>query len=136
MTYRKDRVRPAIEGEILKRVPRPPKHLAKGEPGKLWKIVCKDLLSRGRLYSVGTHIVRQYVESFAIYNDATQQIFGGEKLSVRDGDAQRKNPIYQIRSKALEEMNKLEKLLGLSPYSRDRITTAEPEEDQDPFEDL
>lgn len=134
--FRKDRVRPAIDGDILSKIPLAPKHIRKGEPGKLWKVVCKDLLDRGRLYSVGTHIIQQYVESYAIYDDATSQIFDGESISVKDGDAQRKNPIYQIRSKALEEMNKLEKLLGLSPYSRDRITVSEPEEEGDHLDGL
>lgn len=136
--FRADRTRPAIEGDALSRMPTAPKWLGK-EGKKLWKDAARDLLNRGRLYTVGLHILQQYCESYQIYCNATQEIFNDTEkgeIAVKDGDALRKNPIYQIRSKALEEMNKLEKLLGFSPYSRDRITVAEPEDEGDPMEDL
>jgi P27 family predicted phage terminase small subunit len=132
--YRSDRIRPAITGVRFESLPECPEHIQNKSAIDLWNDVVFDLNERGRLSTVGIHIVRQYVESFAIYDNVSRQIFKGEDAVSKNTYDTRKNPIYSIRSKALEEMGKLEKLLGLSPYSRDRITVAEPEDESDPID--
>ena len=132
--YRKDRVKPAIKGKQVKNLPECPDHILSESAIELWDHVVFDLNERGRLDVVGLHIVRQYVESFAIYDEVSRKIFKGEKDVSKNRYDRRKNPIFSIRSKAVEEMGKLEKLLGLSPYSRDRITVAQVEDEADPID--
>lgn len=132
--YRTDRVRPAIIGKQFSELPNCPSHIKNKYAIELWEDVVCDLDERGRLSTVGLHIIRQYVESFAIYDEVSRQILKGEDAVSENKYDKRKNPIYSIRSKALEEMSKLEKLLGLSPYSRDRITVAQVEDEADPID--
>jgi len=56
------------------------------------------------------------------------------KLTTKDRKTDRKHPVYHVRRQALDEMLNMEKKLGISPYSRDRISVAEIDDEKDPFD--
>lgn len=137
--YRKDRQIPSITTEPITRLPSVPTNRRDTwdkETKALWKTTNQDLIARGRLEKVTLHVVRQYCDCHYIYEKAWAEIAELESLTTKDRKTDRKNPVYGEARRFLEQMNVLEKKLGVTPYSRDRISQAEAEDESDPLDDL
>ena len=131
--YRKDREITAITTNAVQDRPETPQRYDK-RTKEVYNIICQDLIERGRLESANLHLVEFYCDSFMIYKMAMDEITEMAKLTTKDRKTDRKHPVYHVRRQALDEMINLEKKLGLSPYSRDRITVAEQEDEVDPID--
>ena len=128
--FRKTRQLPAIRTDAINDRPEPPAHYEK-RTKQVFNIICTDLIERGRLESATLHLIEFYCDSFIIYKMAMDEIAEMAALTTKDRKTERKHPVYHVRRQALDEMLSLEKKLGLSPYSRDRITVAEQEDETD-----
>ena len=131
--YRKDREITAITTNAVQDRPETPQRYDK-RTKEVYNIICQDLIERGRLESANLHLVEFYCDSFMIYKMAMDEITEMSKLTTKDRKTDRKHPVYHVRRQALDEMINLEKKLGLSPYSRDRITVAQVEDEADPID--
>ena len=133
--FRKDRELKPVKTTHLEKVP-PARKEWDRRTKALFKKVCLDLIARGRLEDVTVHAVNQYCDCFYIYRLCMDEIFSMESLTTKDRNADRKNPVFGTAKSFLEQMNVLEKKLGYTPYSRDRISQADTNEDVDPFDEM
>ena len=131
--YRKERDIPAIRTSTVVEMPPVPERYD-ARTREVYELLCADLIKRGRLETVGIHLIELYCDSYLIYRAAMDEISEMAKLTTKDRQADRKHPIYHVRRQALDEMLNMEKKLGISPYSRDRISVAEAEEEDDPMD--
>ena len=131
--YRNDREIAAITTSSITDTPTAPERYDK-RTQELFLIICQDLINRGRLELANLHLIEFYCDSYMVYKMAMDEISDMAKLTTKDRKTDRKHPVYHVRRQALDEMVNLEKKLGLSPYSRDRITVAEPEDESDPID--
>lgn len=134
--FRSDRQIPGITTDTIQRVPKPPRNEWDKETKDLWKTACKDLIARGRLERVTLHVVKQYCDCSYIYEKCWAEMATLESITTKDRRTDRKNPVYQTAMSFLDRMNVLEKKLGVTPYSRDRISTLEQDDDDDPLDNL
>ena len=132
---RNDRLIPAVTKSTVTRVPKSRPEYDK-RTKEVFKIICLDLINRGRFEKISTHVVIQYCDSFYVYMNAMDQIFAEEKLTTKDRNTDRKSPLFQIKKQEMDTMLILDKRLGITPYSRDRITEAETIEDEDHLDGL
>jgi P27 family predicted phage terminase small subunit len=131
--HRKDREIPAITTNAVQEPPQAPERYDSFTK-KIFDLLCADLIQRGRLEDVGLHLVELYCDSYMIYKMAMDEIAEIAKLTTKDRKTDRKHPVYHVRRQALDEMLNMEKKLGISPYSRDRISVAEIDDEKDPFD--
>lgn len=131
--YRKDREIAAITTNVVQEPPQCPQRY-NSTTKEVFNIICQDLIDRGRLESPTLHLVEFYCDSYMIYKMAMDEITEMSKLTTKDRKTDRKHPVYHVRRQALDEMINLEKKLGLSPYSRDRITVAQVDDEADPID--
>lgn len=121
-TYIKyDRLKVAVPGELLTKVPPSPDGYSP-QVAEVFRLVCEDLMFRGRLTIVVLHLVAQYCDSYQFYliaNDTLAQ--EGFTVDEETTGATRKHPAMQARKDAIAEMLALEKRIGITPYSRDKI---------------
>lgn len=131
--HRKDREIAAITTNVVQEPPKCPQRYD-STTKEVFNIICQDLIDRGRLESPTLHLVEFYCDSYMIYKMAMDEISEMARLTTKDRKTDRKHPVYHVRRQALDEMINLEKKLGLSPYSRDRITVAQVEDKVDPID--
>ena len=122
-TYRPSRDRIDWK-ESLEEVPPPPSYLSvKGK--RLFQIICNDLNERQLLPQTAIHLVVMYCELYDEYLKCAR-VIRREGLTVKDGKAVRIHPVARIKKSVQEQMLALEKRLGLSPLTRDRLPGNDP----------
>lgn len=126
---RADRVKQPVGGELLSRNPPPPSRY-QDKVKNIWTLACRDLEHRGRLLTVVVHVLEQYCDAYELYLDSVKQIADEGAVILEDGKM-KKHPATQVRKEAITDMSTLEKKLGFTPYSRDRIEPASPNKTQE-----
>ena len=109
----------------------------------LWRIWSRTLIAwkdkdKGfTILHVLVHILEQYCDAYELYLAACDTLREeGATTKENYTEALRKHPMLQVRKDTIADMNTLEKKLGLTPYSRDRIEPADSsnkEEKRDPM---
>ena len=93
---RNDRLIPAVTKSTISRVPKGRREYDR-RTKEVFRIICLDLIERGRLEKISVHTVILYCDSFYIYMDAMDQIFADKQLTTKDRQTDRKSPLFQIK---------------------------------------
>jgi P27 family predicted phage terminase small subunit len=123
-------------GEPIKYVPEP-ENTFNDFARQVYFIVCEDLQSRSLLFKADLHHVEGFSNDTAIYRECMQDIVENGIFYVDKNKQKRRNPALIAMRSAMESANKTAKLLGITPYYRDKIKMqSEVEKEIDPVADL
>ena len=127
------------------RIPAPPQHLRPVARREYFRLADK-LLPRGLITDVDRNSLATYAQAYADWVRTSNKIegrgqFSGDLIETVNGNWI-PNPLFPIRNKAMERMNKIASLFGLTPGDRVGIPGSPPpvepvlavEADDDPAE--
>jgi P27 family predicted phage terminase small subunit len=113
----------------LDSIPEPPEIFENETSKQIWTEVAAELHTRGHLFASTLPYLELYVFTWHQLRIAMLAIREkGMLVTDKNGD-KRRNPYILIKSKAQQELLDLEKRLGITPYSRDRLPPGEDPED-------
>ena len=122
-------------GQKLDEIP-PPGSLFNDFAAQVYLVVCEDLKSRSLLFEADLHLVQGFCNDTAIYNECLNDIKKSGIFYVDKNKQKRRNPALIAMRSAMESANKTAKLLGITPYYRDKVKTDEDEDLFDPVAEL
>jgi len=108
-------------------MPPPPTDVLDGVGAKEWKRVCELLSDDDMLTELDTSTLMLYCDAFSDFHRAVKELKKKDEGIVKTGKTnggQFRNPWYDIKKKAAQEMNQYSVLLGFSPHDRARIKRA------------
>ena len=109
---------------ITRFMPEPPTEVLDAVGIKEWHRVCDLLSDDGILTELDTGTLMLYCDAFSDFHRAVQELKKENdeiiKIGKKNG-GQWRNPWYDVKKRAAQEMNQYSVLLGFSPHDRARI---------------
>lgn len=101
---------------------------------KQWELVCKQLEEAQIMTNLDVQALVMYCETYAIWKDATDKISShGAVVKGKDGYPTR-SPYLMVAQKSFEQIKTMLTEFGMTPSSRTRVSTTEPNKDpKDPW---